>query len=166
MLDFAINHSSLQDIHQKFITRNLDHCKYWISDCCVNYKLDIVDSSWAYVQMVSLDPNNNIIGYMSATISNDQTSVGSLSIISYNLIPNNIFYRDVITFIKNLFDRGYRKIKFSSVVGSPANAINTKLIQLYNGRQVGIYLNDKKLIDGKYYDYEAYEIFNPNTQNI
>lgn len=164
MLDFAINQKEkLVDVHKKFITQNLHHCKYFICENYItSYTLEIDESNWGSTQMVSLNSNGDIIGYISVSHNRSQNKINNLGLISYKLESNPILYRDLIKFIDDLFKTNIKKICFCSVVGSPSSIINNKLVKKYNGRVVGTYLKEVELIDGKVYDTEIYEIFNPS----
>jgi hypothetical protein len=50
-------------------------------------------------------------------------------------------------------------MKFNVVIGSPNEKIYDRLIKLYNGRIVGVFKKDVRLMDNKLYDVKHYEIF-------
>jgi hypothetical protein len=164
MLDFAINHrEELISTHRLFTTQNFDHCKYFLSDTYFSsYNLSIDDSNWSNTQMVSLNSNGDITGYIVVSHDRTQNQISNLGLISYKLESNPILYRDVIKFIDDLFKTSVKKIKFGAVVGSPSSIINEKLVKKYNGRVVGTYIKDVELMDGKIYDSVKFEIFNPS----
>lgn len=160
MLDFAINHKvKLVETHRRFVTANLDHCKYWIHSTWLNYELTIEESSWNKIQCVSVLKDGSIQGYISATVDNVQGVVDNFTIIGYNAKCSPTLYRDAHILLKRLLSSNYRKILFSSVVGSPAEKINNKIIEKFNGRVVGVKNRDIKLLDGNIYDVKIYEIF-------
>ena len=167
MLDFAINHSEqLKLVHRTFITKNLDHCKYYIYDNWISYDLEIENSNWNKLQLVSLNSNNEITGLITASYNRSVNNISNFSLISYQLTSNPILYRDVIKFIDEQFKLGIININFSSVAGSPASHINSRLVQKYNGNKVGIYINNVKLIDGRLYNTNSFQIHNPYSNAI
>lgn len=163
MLDFAINHKEkLIETHKRFLTQNLQHCKYYICDnYIISYTITVDENNWSNTQMVSLT-NNEVTGYMKAVHDRSQKTLSHFNIISYKLDSNPQLYRDIIRFVDELFKSGIRKIKFSSIDGSPASKINQKLVNKYNGRIIGVSKEDVELIDGKIYDVVKYELFNPH----
>jgi hypothetical protein len=162
MLDFAINHKEeLIKTHQRFLTSNLEHCKYWLYENYIStYILDVEASNWCNTQMVSIT-NGKVTGYIKVSHDRSQKRISKICLISYKLETNPILYKDTIKFVDELFKSGIKKIKFQSVYDSPAHIINQKLVDKYNGRVIGISKNDIELIDGKTYDTISFEIFNP-----
>lgn len=134
-----------------------DKYKFW--NCDVYYDtLKIDENTWDKHQFVSVH-NNKIIGYISYNISRSDNSTYSLSIM--NFTDNKfVFGIDLGKALKDIFEKyGFRKINFCVVVGNPIEKTYDKMIKKYGGRIVGIYREDIKLIDGKYYDKKLYEIF-------
>ena len=70
-----------------------------------------------------------------------------------------IFGKDVLTAIKDVFEKyGFSKLDFGVAVGNPVEKTYDKLVKRYNGRIVGIWKQETKLMDGKLYDQKEYEI--------
>lgn len=159
MLDFAINHKEqLLNVHRDFVTRNALHCKFFLAANWFNYTLTIEDSSWNKIQMVSLDSSGQIVGYISATVDIPQQKVTDFSIISYKRGINKTLYPDANEFIKELLTK-FRKVSFASFVGSPAEKVNDKIIQVFEGGKiVGVEEKHSILLDNKIYDLKIYEI--------
>jgi hypothetical protein len=127
------------------------------SSFCFDIKPD--DSSWNRIQLVSINKNNELIGYFSADINRSVYFIDSLEIINFTPKTNLIFAQDLKQFFLDLFNKyNYNKINFNVIVGNPAEKIYDKLVKNYGGRIVGIFKNDTRLWDGKIYDRKFYEI--------
>ena len=74
--------------------------------------------------------------------------------------PNPItFARDVKEAIDWIFTKfNCEGLTFAVIVGNPAERIWDKAIKRLNGRVVGYYKRDVKLIDNKHYDIKFYEV--------
>jgi len=133
--------------------------KYFDCSSSMSFNIDIEDNSWNKIQLVSLDKNNNPIGYFQASIDRSAYNVSSLKIANLTPKANFTFAKDLEQFFLDLFNKyNFNKINFTVVIGNPAETMYDKLVKHYGGRVVGIYKNDQKLWDGKIYDIKAYEI--------
>lgn len=66
---------------------------------------------------------------------------------------------DVGQVLRDIFEKfKFNKLTFSVVIGNPIEKSYDKMISKYDGRIVGIYEKETKLIDGEYYDVKLYEI--------
>jgi len=129
------------------------HCAPWI-----NYDIEIKDSGWSCLQFVSVDKDNNVIGYFTANVDRVCEEASGLGIINFTGEYNLEFSRDLKLFINNLLTE-FRKVSFAVVIGNPIEKMYDRYINKYNGRIVGIRKEEAKLQDGKYYDMKLYEIF-------
>ena len=136
-----------------------DKYKYFNFSNYWDYTIKLSENSWDNIEMVSVDKNNNVIGYLRAGISRDSDKISSLGIL--NFYDKNItFSRDLYQFLSNLFNKyNFRKIEFIVVIGNPAEHMYDRIMEKYGGRVVGIKKESTKLVDGKYYDVKLYEIF-------
>lgn len=136
-----------------------DKYKYYNYDSYWNYTLQLSENSWNEIEMVSIDRNDNVIGFLRAGILRDSNKISSLGIVNfYN--KNVIFAKDLYQFLNDLLVKfNFRKIEFLVVIGNPAEKMYDKYIKKYNGNIVGIKKESAKLQDGKYYDVKLYEIF-------
>lgn len=126
---------------------------YW------NFNYKLADSSWQSLQFVSVNKENNVIGFFTAEIHRDFDKICNLGIINFQE-RNLVFSYDLKIFLDSLFVKfNYRKIEFSVVVGNPIENAYDKITLKYGGRIVGIQRESAKLMDQKYYDLKMYEIF-------
>lgn len=133
-----------------------DKYKYYNADVYYN-DLQVDKDTWSRHQFVSVH-KNTVIGYISYSICRQNNSITGLEIINFS-DKKAVFGRDVITALKDIFEKyNFRKIKFCVVIGNPIEKTYDKLIKKYGGRIVGVYKNETRLVDGKYYDEKHYEI--------
>ena len=126
---------------------------YW------SYEIKLDDGSWDKIQMVSVDKNDNVVGYVCASIDRSMNKVSGMGAINFYGV-NVTFAKDFYKFLTDLFEvHNFFKIEWIVVVGNPAEAIYDKIIDKYHGRVVGISHESTTLEDGKYYDVKEYEIF-------
>lgn len=123
-----------------------------------NYTIEVDNNSWNSLQFVSVNKDNDVIGYFKANIDRSADMVDSLQVMNFYDI-NLTFSKDFHKFLMDLFNKySFRKVKFSVLIGNPAEKMYDKYIEKYNGRIVGINKEEVKLFDGKYYDFKQYEI--------
>lgn len=160
MLDIAINH--VEELKKKMsgIWFN-DKYKFYNYDTYYR-ELNIDNETWNVHQFVSLDKEGNVIGYIDYSVNRQTYNCSNLGIINFS--DNKItFGMDVGQVLKDIFDKfKFRKLTFSVIVGNPIEKSYDKMINKYGGRVVGIYSDETKLIDGKYYDVKLYEITRNN----
>jgi RimJ/RimL family protein N-acetyltransferase len=136
-----------------------DKFKFYNASNYYNYNLELANDSWTNIEMVSVDKDDKVIGFLAAKIDRCSDYVSSLRVINFYEL-NYTFSKDFHQFITELFTKhNFRKIIFSVVVGNPAEKMYDKYIEKYGGRVVGVYKEDTKLYDGIYYDFKMYEIF-------
>ena len=135
-----------------------DYFKYYF-DSCREFSLKIYDSDYWTIQMVSIDKNNNIIGFISVNMNYNSRVANRFGIMNFTKTPNITFAIDVIKFLRDLRDKyDVSKFEFMAFVGAPAEMMYQKFIKRHGGRVVGTYKNSTKLVDGKYYDSRMFEI--------
>jgi len=147
----------LNKAYQQIIFK--DKYKYFNLSNYWNYEMELDKDSWNSVQMVSVDKNDNILGYLSASFSRPANKVSSIGVMNFHDM-NITFSKDFYEFLNSLFlTYDFHKIEWSVVIGNPAEKMYDKIINKYGGRVVGVYKESTRLQDGKYYDVKDYEIF-------
>ena len=149
-----------EQLKRKYIEASCDdYFKFYFSSSCREFSLKIHDNDYWTIQMVSVDKNDNIIGFISVDMNNDSKVAKYFGIINFTKKPNIIFAMDVIRFLRDLRDRhNASKFEFTAFVDGSAERMYQKFIKNHGGRVVGTYKNSTKLIDGKYYDSRMFEI--------
>lgn len=128
--------------------------QYW------NYNIDISDNSWDVIQMVSIDKNDNVIGYLSADIDRTSNKISCIGAINFDKNINLVFSRDFYKFLKDLFEKyNFRKIEWRVIMGNPAEKMYDKIIEKYGGSVIGIRKESVVTPDGVLRDEKEYEIF-------
>jgi hypothetical protein len=136
-----------------------DKYKYYNYDNYWGYTKEVSKDSWNDLEFVSVDKNDNVIGYLRAGISRSADKISTLGIMNFYDI-NVTFSKDLYQFLNELFIKfNFRKIEFTVVIGNPAEKMYDKYIEKYGGRIVGTRRQSTRLQDNKYYDVKEYEIF-------
>ncbi len=130
---------------------------YWNGgpyDSVINLKEDNYDCH----QFVSVDKNNNVIGYICYEINWAVMSAGSFGIISFD--KGNIeFARDIYTAICNLFEIYHvNRIAWTCYVDNPAIRGYRNFVKKHGGRECAYYRQNAKLMDGRLHDSVEFEI--------
>ena len=155
MLDVAIKYKEQLEKVQYNIWFD-EKYKFWNNGTYYE-TLKIDDNTWNRHQFVSIK-DGNVLGYISYSIDRSNDFVSNLSIMNFSE-DKMTFGMDLGQALKDIFEKyNYRKIKFSVVVGNPIEKSYDKMIKKYNGRIVGTFKNEVRLIDNKYYDEKYYEI--------
>ena len=131
----------------KFVTPNV-YCKLE----------QIYPNTWDIHQFVSVNEEDEVIGYIAYSINRVTNSVDQLVI--YNFTDNSItFGLDLKQVFHDIFMKfNFHKVQFCVTIGNPVEKQYDKMIKKYHGRIVGILKDDAKCFDGKYYDVKLYEI--------
>lgn len=117
------------------------------------------DSNWSSFEFVSLSSDKEILGYIGFSIDRNSESVYSMQAINFS-DNKAVFGRDLVLCIQDLFEKyNFRKLNFTVIVGNPIEKSYDKFINKYGGRIVGTDKEHVRLMDNKYYDSKAYEIF-------
>jgi RimJ/RimL family protein N-acetyltransferase len=130
--------------------------KYYHSQYADLYQAN--NSNWDDHHFVSKDNSGNIIGFISYTIDRQCNFVSNIGAVNFS--DNKItFGKDLMTAIAGMFDKfNFNKINFGVTVGNPIERSYDRLVQKYGGRVLGIYKDNRRLIDNQLYDSKVYEI--------
>lgn len=135
--------------------------KYYFNDnfyCDIEVSLDTCQQH----QFVSIDSDENIIGYIAYNIDRQTDNVNNLCAINFNH-NKAIFGIDLIQAVDDIFLKfNFNKINFNVIIGNPAEGMYDKFVKMCKGRIVGVMKKHTKLVDGKIYDIKYYEITRDN----
>jgi hypothetical protein len=150
--------SKIQEEYQKIIYN--PKYKFYVCSSYYNYEFDVGgNTNWANIEFVSVDKDDNVIGFLGASVNRDIMKVDSLRIINFKEKGNITFSKDLNQFLHELFTvHNFNKINFSVVCGNPIEKMYDKYCIKYGGRILGTYKDDVKLTDGKLYNLKIYEI--------
>lgn len=159
MLDIAQKYSSELEL---LFANTVYDLKYQFYHSSYSEKYIPSTDNWNTHEFVSLDSNDNVIGYIRYGIKRNSYSVGSLCIINFS--DNKIvFGKDVAKAIDDIFNKyNFRKMSYEVFVGNPIEITYDKLTKRYGGTIVGIKKQHVRLTDGKLYDLKLYELFREN----
>ncbi len=125
----------------------------------------IYATDFDFLQFVSVDSMNNVIGYMSGKINHEYEKLENLEVINFSGRPNIIFSKDILNYFDKVFlYKHLRKIEFSCVENNPCLAMYRRLMKKIDGNEVGIFHDSVKLTDGVFYNNVMFEIIRENYQ--
>lgn len=109
-------------------------------------------------QFVSVDENNNLIGYISFYIDDITDTADQFGIISFDK-GNLLFIDDLRSLIQMCFNKfNLNRVQFNCYTDNPAIDGYKLLVKRLGGRPNGIYHQCAKLLDGKLHDTMSFEI--------
>lgn len=162
MLKPAINYVDQLNKLKSIVFDNEDKYKYYINNNYINFELfDIGNNDYGRIHQVSINSKDEVQGYFSATMDYPN-GVSSLAFLNFYVNSKKLqvtFIRDMLAFIDYLFMyRNVSKIKWTVVIGNPAEKLYDSFCEKFNGRIVGTFKNDVQLIDMSIHDVKHYEL--------
>lgn len=126
------------------------------------YKFSLDDNSWDNLQMVSVGKNDDILGYLGASIDRYSNKVSNIGAINFGELSVT-FSKDFYQFLTELFTKHhFRKVEWRVVVGNPAEQMYDKIVDKYGGRIIGIRRESTITADGVLRDEKEYELSQEN----
>lgn len=121
-------------------------------------QIDIEENNYNRHQFVSVDKNENIIGYITYNVDWAAMSADRFGIISFRK-GNVEFAKDVYKVICNLFEVYHmNRISWFAFTDNPAIKSYRNFIKKHGGRECAYYRQIAKLQDGKLHDSVVFEI--------
>ena len=119
-------------------------------------KIDENNEEWH--QFVSVDKNNNVIGYISYGVDWVTMTADRFGIISFD--KGNIeFAKDLYKVICDIFEKyNMNRMSWYCIADNPAIRGYRNFIKRYGGKECGYYRQCAKLQDGKLHDTVIFEI--------
>lgn len=130
---------------------------YWhggAGDC----NIDLPDNNYESHCFVSVDKNDNVIGYIAYAVDWSAMSADRFGIISYR--KNSMeFARDLFKVVCDLFEVYHmNRISWCAYADNPAIRGYRNFIKKHGGRECGYYRQVVRLQDGKLHDRVDFEI--------
>lgn len=121
-------------------------------------QINICEDNYNYHQFVSIDKEDNIIGYIDYAVDWSAMSAYNFGIISFRK-GNLEFIKDLYKAICDLFNVYHmNRISWKAYIDNPAIRGYRNFIKKYGGRECGYYRQSVRLQDGKLHDSVAFEI--------
>ena len=118
----------------------------------------IPDNNYDSHHFVSVDKDDNLIGYISYSINWISMNADNIGIISFDK-GNKEFARDIYKVICDLFDIYHmNRISWHCFVENPAIRAYRNFIKKHGGKECGYHRQIAKLQDGKLHDNVEFEI--------
>lgn len=122
------------------------------------YDIQLADNNCDKHQFVSVDKDNNVIGYISYKIDWQALSADNFGIISYDL-GNLTFVKDVYQAICDLFEKYHmNRVSWFAFADNPAVKGYRNFIKKHGGIECAYHRQISKLVDGKLHDAIQFEI--------
>lgn len=130
---------------------------YWNGGCGA-YEINLPDNNYDSHHFVSVDKDDNIIGYITYAVDWMAMSADRFGIISYRK-GNVEFARDLYQVITNCFEIFHlNRVSWCCYADNPAIRGYRNFIKRHGGRECGYYRQITKLQDGKLHDSVDFEI--------
>lgn len=121
---------------------------------------EVKDSTWQAHNFASLNSKGELVGYMGYRINRESNCAYALTAINFQKGKfSPVFGRDLIQLIRDIFLKfNFRIMRFSVIVGNPAERMYDRYIERIGGRIIGTFTDECRLIDGKLYSMKYYEV--------
>lgn len=142
-----------------------EYFKYYISSYSV-FELDLKGNDWGDRSYVSVDKDNNVIGYLHYSIDRYSNNVYDFVIVNFTKKINVTFALDLKKFLLDVFLKfNFDKAEWCVIVGNPIEKSYDKICEIAGGRIVGTFKRNIKLFDNEYYDKKFYEVLREDFIN-
>lgn len=122
------------------------------------YKISLEDNNCEKHQFVSVDKDDNVIGYISYKIDWTALNAENFGIISYD-IGNIEFVKDCYKAVCDLFEKYHmNRVGWFAFTDNPAVRSYRNFIKNHGGRECGHLRQVSRLIDGELHDAVEFEI--------
>lgn len=129
------------------------------------YLVDLPDNNKDFHHFVSVDKNDNVLGYITYKADWQVMSAEWWGIVSFDK-GNITFVKDVFKVIRNAFEQfGFQRVEFSCYEDNPICSAYRKFVERCGGRQAGYYMRTSKLMDGKLHNSVYFEILAENYRD-
>ena len=126
---------------------------YW------SYEIGLNNDSWNKIEMISVNKNDEILGFLSASCDRSANKISNVGAINFKDV-NLTFSKDFHKFLNELFTlHNFNKIEWDVLIGNPAEKMYDKIIKKYGGSIVGVQHESAVLMDGTFCDVKEYELF-------
>lgn len=121
-------------------------------------RIQIPDNNYDNHEFVSVDNDDEVIGFLSYRIDWQAKCVSAFGLINFGDV-NTIFSRDMIQAIYDIFNKYHmNRLSWYCFADNPAIKIYRKFIERHGGIQCGYLRQDCMLRDGKLHDSVLFEI--------
>ena len=145
------------ELNKKHISTWYDDRYQYYHGICHN-KIDIYDNDDMCRQFVSVDEQDNVIGFISYNIDWSSRNCYHFSVISYD-INNKIVIKDTITAILDIFYKyKFNRLEFRCYDANPVARSYNRFIKNIGGNFIGIAHEIFMCNDGKLHNQYLFEI--------
>lgn len=142
-----------------------EYLKSWYSNENMFYNsgpygtnIDLPENNYTNHHFVSVDKDNNLIGYISYDVDWGAMAAYNFGIISFRKGTIE-FVRDVYQVIVDIFEKyHFNSMRWLCYADNPAIRGYRNFIKKHGGRECAYYRQDTKLLDGKLHDTVGFQI--------
>lgn len=125
---------------------------------CYDSQIELPENNWDRHCFVSVDPEDDVIGYIGYGVDWSAMSAEGFGIISFDK-GNMEFIKDVYQAIKDIFYKYHlNRMEWFCFADNPAIRGYRNFIKKHGGRECGYYRQRSRLQDGKLHDSVVFEI--------
>lgn len=147
-----------EELNKRLMETWYDIDYQWFESDVDRHEFTIYDNNIYTTQLVSVDEDDSVVGYLSYSSPFMSKCVCSICAVSF-MKPNVQFINDVITHLLSLLLYGHAKvIQFTCYADNPAIDGYRKLIKRFGGKELCTQRNTGYLLDGKYHDSVLFEL--------
>lgn len=147
-----------EELNKKILATWYDPDYMWYNASVGEFGIDLPDNNEQFRHFVSVDENDNILGYISYTVDWKVKSAEDWGIVAF-VKNSKTFGRDVHRAISDVFVlNGFQRIEFHCYADNPILDTYQSLVAKYRGEQLGIRHRWTRLPDGELHDSVLFEI--------
>lgn len=147
-----------QQLKEKHIGTWFDDRYMYYRGCSGDFDISLHDNNIDTHEFVSVDKNDNVIGYISYHVDWCAMNTDNIGIISYDL-GNVEFVKDCFKAICDLFEKYHmNRIGFFVYADNPARRGYENFIKKHGGRACAYFHQIRRLSDGRLHDGIEFEI--------
>ena len=130
---------------------------YWHASCGIEVN-EMEDHNWNVHRFVSVDNNDNIIGYIIYEVNHISLSVNGFGIVSFDK-GNITFIKDIYQVVYDIFYKyNFNRLEWCCYADNPAIRGYRKFIKRVGGVECGYKRQNKMLLDHTLHDTVEFEI--------
>ncbi|MFA5307251.1 MAG: hypothetical protein WC365_07430, partial [Candidatus Babeliales bacterium] len=118
----------LQKAYNKIVYE--DFYKFYNNGQWWSHEFILANDSWKSLEFVSVDSNDEIIGFLKADIERPEGYISGLGVMSFAMKSSYCFSKDMYQFLRDLFVKfNFYKITFNVVIGNPVEKMYDKYVE-------------------------------------
>lgn len=148
------------ELKQKFAEITFEYAYKFADMSVYRNEFEVKDSTWTGHQFASVNKHGDVMGIITYAIDRETHAAYAFQVINFEMNTfSPTFGRDLMQATEDAFTKfNFDALRFTVVVGNPAEKMYDRHLERYGGRIVGVKRRGCRLIDNKLYDMKLYEI--------